>query len=84
MTQQQHDPAQCDLDCQISEYIMSITDNGRTLLDVVSEIARGDDPTATSEDRNEAIRLIIQYQDRMPDAFRVPGSLPPSPLNPKP
>ena len=77
MTQQQHDPAQCDLDCQISEYIMSITDNGRTLLDVVSEIARGDDPTATREDRNEAIRLIIQYQDRMPDVFRVPGSLPP-------
>ena len=82
MTQQQHDPAQCDLDRQISEYIMSITDNGRTLLDVVSEIARGDDPTTTREDRNEAIRLIIRIS--RPDARRLPSpriapAIPPKP-----
>ena len=65
-----HHPSQSDLAREISDYIRSITDNGRTLFDVLGEIARCDDPTATREDRNEAIRLIIENQERFPDFFR--------------
>ena len=70
-----HDPS--DAPDEIAEYIMSITNNGRDLFDVCAQIAQGDAPDATRENRNEAIRLIIQYQDRLPHLYRHPQS--PSP-----